>query len=109
MKQQQLADGVVMSFLSDSQGLTVSRIDFEAGASASLHAHAHEEVNFALDGRFEVELAGSRYLLTKGTSVRIPPNTQHSIRNLAGEASLLCIWPAAMNAIDMPARSRAKA
>jgi len=109
MKQQQLADGVVMSFLNDSEGLTVTRIDFEAGTSAALHEHAFEEVNFALDGRFEVELAGSRYVLTKGTSVRIPPNTPHSIRNLAGEASLLCIWPAAVSAMNIPIRARAKA
>ena len=112
MKQVQLGDGVVMSFLNHSDELTVSRVEFEAGASAVVHEHPHEEVNYALEGRFEIELAGSRYLLAKGDSVRIPPHTRHSIRNLAGDAAVLSVWPGKKStapAEEPKTRTRAKA
>jgi len=109
MKQQELADGVVMRYLNHSDALTVSRIEFEAGASAVLHEHPHEEVDYALEGRFEVQMAGGRYVLTKGQSVRIPANTLHGIRNLAGEAALLCVWPGPDTKAPSAARSEPKA
>ncbi len=97
-----LTDEVTIEFLSHQAGSTVSRIDFDPHAAAAVHTHAQEEINYALQGRFEVKNGAETLVIETGQAVHIAPNVAHNITNL-GETpgSVLSFWaPGRQDLVD---------
>jgi quercetin dioxygenase-like cupin family protein len=87
-----LSDGIKLRILSNSDALTVSRIDFPRNAVSPQHKHPHEEVNVVFHGRFAFTVGGVLHTLGPGESVTIAPNTEHFIADLGEGGALLSVW-----------------
>jgi mannose-6-phosphate isomerase-like protein (cupin superfamily) len=55
--------------------------EFDPGSAAVLHHHTREQADIALDGVFDMTLAGRVERLGPGAGVIVPPDVEHSIRN----------------------------
>jgi len=62
------------------EGLTLGRVDMDAGAEVPDHAHLHEQVTTILAGTLEVNVAGTVYRLGPGQGIVIGPNQRHNAR-----------------------------
>jgi quercetin dioxygenase-like cupin family protein len=88
----QLSEGIRLRILSNSDALTVSRIDFARNAVAPVHHHPHEEVNVVLFGSFAFTVGGVLHTLGPGESVTVAPNTEHFIADLGEGGAVLSVW-----------------
>lgn len=87
-----LTDNIDIELLSDSEGMTVGRILFNAPEAAPLHHHPHEEVNVVVAGCFEVQIGDEQYRVKVGDTVRVAPHLPHSIRALDNGGEILTSW-----------------
>lgn len=77
---------------------TVSRYDFEPGASFPLHSHAQEQITLVARGSIEITLAGESEELAPGDWSVAAAGVEHGITAGPSGASIV--------AIVSPARSR---
>ena len=101
----QLTDGIKLRILSNSDALTVARLDFARNAVAPLHHHPHEEVNVVLFGSFAFTLRGVVQTVGPGESVTIPANVAHFIADLGEGGSVPSVWTPSRT--DLMARLKA--
>jgi len=82
-----LGGGVRRQILGHDDALMMVRVRFEAGAVGALHHHPHRQVTLVESGRFEVEIAGEKQVLSAGDSFFAPPDVEHGV--VALEAGVL--------------------
>ena len=74
-----------------SSRLTVSRYEFETGATFPLHSHAQEQLTVVEEGAVEMTIAGTATLLEVGDWSVVEPGVEHGITARAGGARILAI------------------
>ncbi len=95
-----------MSYDYDEYKLKIRRLDFgkkrgiyefstydpdSKDAPVSWGLHPYAEVGVVLEGRLEVNLDGTIYILEEGDSIYIKPNLYHTMRN-AGDTPCRSFW-----------------
>lgn len=84
---------VTITVLSNSDQMTVAELTFEPGVVAALHHHLHEEVNYVLEGTFEMQSDGKTSVFNKGDILAVPSGKEHNIsHNGEGVGKVLTIW-----------------
>jgi quercetin dioxygenase-like cupin family protein len=63
-----------------SERMSLVYWNIAAGAVVPEHSHPHEQVVNALEGEFELVVAGITYRLRPGRVVVVPPDVRHSGR-----------------------------
>ena len=61
-----------------SEKVTVVNWRVKAGSRAPVHAHPHEQINFVLEGQFELTIGNDSKILEPGTTAIVPSNVLHS-------------------------------
>lgn len=72
-----MGNGVKRKIMSYDDRLMVVKVNFEKGGVGSLHKHHHSQITHIESGRFEVEIAGEKKMLSAGDGFYIPPNVLH--------------------------------
>ena len=67
------------------ESMTMDLGEIDPGAYFPEHSHPHEQIGYVLDGRCELSIEGTTYVLEKGYSYRIAPNANHGWRNIGEE------------------------
>jgi quercetin dioxygenase-like cupin family protein len=82
-----LGGSISRQILGHDEALMMVRVRFDAGSVGALHHHVHRQVTLIESGRFEVEVAGEKQVLSAGDSFFAPPNAEHGV--VALEAGVL--------------------
>jgi len=61
-----------------SENVTVVNWRVKAGSRAPVHVHLHEQINFVLEGQFELTIGDEPKILEPGITAIVPSNTVHS-------------------------------
>jgi len=61
-----------------SENVTVVNWRVKAGSRAPVHAHLHEQINFVLEGQFELTIGDETKILEPGITAIVPSNVVHS-------------------------------
>lgn len=84
---------VPITILSNTDQMTVAELTFQPGIVAALHHHTNEEVNYVLEGTFEMESNGETNVFNKGDLLVVPSNEEHNISHKGpGIGKVLTIW-----------------
>lgn len=87
VKWEDMGGGLKRQILGYDSQLMMVRVIFEKGAVGALHSHPHRQVSYVESGKFEIEIAGEKSILTAGDSFFVAPDLKHSA--LALEAGCL--------------------
>ena len=79
MALEDLGDGVKRQILGYESDLMLVRVYFEKGAIGIIHTHPHQQVSYVEKGRFEVEIAGEKEILSAGDCFAVQSNTEHGV------------------------------
>jgi quercetin dioxygenase-like cupin family protein len=92
----ELQKSVISPRYSTAQGPTITglrieigRYRYPAGTGAKPHQHPEEQVINILAGRLRVRVGSEERILGPGDAVHIPPNTEHEVCTVDGEAEIL--------------------
>ena len=98
------ASGVRRQILGHGPDLMMVRVDFEGGATGSLHRHPHRQVTFVARGRFEVTVDGLTALLTPGDCFYVATDLEHGVRAIdEGGGTLVDVFTPTRMAVTAPA------
>lgn len=61
-----------------SEKMTVVNWRVKAGSRADAHAHHHEQINFVLEGQFELTIGDDSKILEPGITAIVPSDVLHS-------------------------------
>ncbi|HWB73466.1 MAG TPA: cupin domain-containing protein [Nannocystaceae bacterium] len=64
----------------ESPNLSLAILHLDADATVPLHEHAETEVITTIDGASETTVAGTTHEVAVGSTIAIPPKTQHGVR-----------------------------
>lgn len=70
-----------------NDNLMVVEVHFEAGVTAPLHHHIHEQITYVMSGKFEFTVGEETYIVAAGDSLYKQPNIEHGATCL--EAGML--------------------
>ncbi|PJI84322.1 Cupin domain-containing protein [Yoonia maricola] len=70
-----------------NDNLMVVEVHFEAGTTAPLHHHPHEQITYVISGKFEFTVGDETYIVGAGDSLYKQPNIEHGATCL--EAGML--------------------
>jgi quercetin dioxygenase-like cupin family protein len=70
-----------------NDNLMVVEVHFEAGVTAPLHHHVHEQITYVMSGKFEFTVGDETYIVGAGDSLYKQPNIEHGATCL--EAGML--------------------
>ena len=70
-----------------ARGFTCGLWIDHAGRSWNGTPNQTEELFMALSGKLELEIEGSRFQPEIGEEIRIPPNVEHTIKNVGGKTA----------------------
>ena len=73
----------------ESPNLSLAILQLEPDATVPLHEHAETEVITTIDGAGETTIAGAAQNVAVGSTIAIPPKTQHGVRTTT--SPLLCV------------------
>lgn len=75
----------------DGEKMTLTRYEFQAGASFPQHRHDEEQLTLCLSGRLDFTVDGEEHRLTEGGILVIPGGSSHGA--VAGEhgAEVVCV------------------
>jgi quercetin dioxygenase-like cupin family protein len=76
--------------LGPSAGLSLWRVEMEAGASGPVHAFDSEQVWTALDGELTVDVDGTSTELTAGDTIVISAGAERQVHARSGACLLVC-------------------
>jgi quercetin dioxygenase-like cupin family protein len=71
------ASGMKRKIMAYDEKLMLVRVEFEKGAVGALHQHHHTQISHVESGKFEVEIAGEKKILSKGDVFYVPPHAIH--------------------------------
>ena len=87
-------EGAQRRLLSYGGGMMLVEFSFEAGVSAPIHSHAHEQIGYVVSGEIDLIMDGiERTRLTAGGSYYVAPNVQHGIITYAPTVLIDCFTP----------------
>jgi quercetin dioxygenase-like cupin family protein len=87
-------EGAQRRILSYGGGIMLVEFRFDAGVSAPLHSHPHEQVGYVVSGEIDLIMDGiERTRLTAGGSYYVAPNVRHGIVTYAPTVLIDCFTP----------------
>ena len=87
-------EGAQRRILSYGGGMMLVQFSFEAGVSAPIHSHPHEQVGYVVAGEIDLIMDGfERTRLTAGGSYYVAPNVKHGIVTYAPTVLIDCFTP----------------
>jgi len=72
-----VADGLSRKLGAHNDNLMIVEVDFEAGVTARLHHHVHEQITYVMSGKFEFTVGDATYIVGAGDSLYKEPNIEH--------------------------------
>jgi len=72
-----VADGLSRKLGAHNDNLMVVEVHFEAGTTAPLHHHVHEQITYVMSGKFEFTVGDNTYVVGAGDSLYKQPNIEH--------------------------------
>ena len=90
-----VAPGVDRTIMSYNDNLMIVKVRFAQGAIGAIHTHPHTQGCFVAEGRFELEINSSKYILEKGDTFLAEPNIPHGV---------VCLEPGMLVDIFTPKR-----
>jgi quercetin dioxygenase-like cupin family protein len=87
-------EGAQRRVLSYGGGMMLVQFTFNAGVSAPVHSHPHEQVGYIVAGEIDLIMDGcERTRLTAGGSYYVAPNVRHGIITYAPTVLIDCFTP----------------
>ncbi|MEL7105079.1 MAG: cupin domain-containing protein [Pseudomonadota bacterium] len=84
---ERVADGLSRRVGAHNDNVMVVEVHFEAGTTAPLHHHVHEQITYVMSGKFEFTVGDETYIVAAGDSLYKQPNIEHGATCL--EAGML--------------------
>lgn len=72
-----VGEGLIRQLLGYNDSILMAKVEFEAGAVGTVHAHTHSQVSYVVSGEFDVFIDGVETRLGPGDSFYIEPNLDH--------------------------------
>ncbi|WP_394199061.1 cupin domain-containing protein [Litoreibacter albidus] len=76
-KPETVAPGLSRKVGAHSDNVMVVEVHFEAGTTAPLHHHVHEQITYVMSGKFEFTVGDKTYIVGAGDSLYKQPNIEH--------------------------------
>ncbi|MCC1491792.1 cupin domain-containing protein [Cognatishimia sp. F0-27] len=76
-KRETVADGLARRVGAFNDNLMVVEVHFEAGTTAPMHHHVHEQITYVMSGKFEFTIGDQTYTVSAGDSLYKQPNIEH--------------------------------
>jgi len=76
-KLETVADGLSRKVGAHDENVMVVEVHFEAGTTAPLHHHRHEQITYVVSGKFEFTVGDETYIVGAGDSLYKQPNIEH--------------------------------
>ena len=71
------APGITRQVMAYDGQLMLVKVLFEAGAVGTQHEHYHSQATYVVSGKFELNIAGEKRILTAGDSYYVAPDELH--------------------------------
>lgn len=75
----EVAPGVSRTIMSYNDNLMIVKVRFAKDAIGAMHTHPHTQGCFVAEGRFELHMNSTKYILEKGDTFLVEPNTPHGV------------------------------
>ncbi|MDR0485351.1 MAG: cupin domain-containing protein [Elusimicrobiota bacterium] len=75
-------DAMKRKILAYSDSLMCVENYFKSGAAAPLHSHPHTQIAYIVEGVFEFDADGKKYILKKGDSLFLKSNVLHGVKTI---------------------------
>lgn len=72
-----VAEGLSRKITAYHDNLMTVEVHFEAGTTAPLHHHVHEQITYVMSGKFEFTVGDKTYIVGAGDSLYKQPNIEH--------------------------------
>lgn len=72
-----VAEGLSRKVGAYNDNVMVVEVHFEAGTTAPLHHHVHEQITYVMSGKFEFTVGDKTYIVGAGDSLYKQPNIEH--------------------------------
>ena len=76
-KLETVADGLSRKIGAHNDNLMIVEVHFDAGTTAPLHHHIHEQITYVMSGKFEFTVGDDTYVVCAGDSLYKQPNIEH--------------------------------
>ena len=87
-------EGAERRILSYGGGMMLAQFTFDAGVTAPIHSHPHEQIGYVVAGELDLLMEGqATRRLTAGCSYYVAPNVRHGIITRAPTVLLDCFTP----------------
>lgn len=90
---ERVAEGLSRRVGAHSDGLMVVEVHFDAGVTAPVHHHQHEQITYVMSGKFEFTVGEETYIVRAGDSLYKQPNIDHGAKCLEAGALLDVFTP----------------
>jgi quercetin dioxygenase-like cupin family protein len=74
---EEIDPGVRRKIMAYNDDLMMVKVQFDKGGVGSPHHHSHSQISHVESGQFEIEINGSKKILTAGDAFYVPPNVMH--------------------------------
>ena len=92
-KLETVAVGLSRKIGAHNDNLMVVEVHFDAGITAPLHHHPHEQITYVMSGKFEFTVGTEIYIVGPGDSLYKEPNIEHGATCLEAGTLLDVIPP----------------
>jgi len=87
-------EGAERRILSYGGGMMLVQFTFDAGVSAPIHSHPHEQIGYVVSGELDLIMEGVETArLTAGCSYYVAPNVRHGIITRIPTVLIDCFTP----------------
>ena len=87
-------EGAERRVLSYGGGMMLVQFTFDAGITAPVHSHPHEQIGYVVSGGIDLMMEGKETTrLTAGCSYYVAPNVRHGIITRAPTVLIDCFTP----------------
>ncbi len=87
-------EGAERRVLSYGGGMMLVQFTFDAGITAPVHCHPHEQIGYVVSGEIDLMMEGKETTrLTAGCSYYVAPNVRHGIITRAPTVLIDCFTP----------------
>jgi len=87
-------EGVERRILSYGGAMMLVQFTFDAGVTAPVHSHPHEQIGYVVVGELDLQIEGQETTrLTAGCSYYVAPNVRHGIITHAPTVLIDCFTP----------------
>lgn len=79
VKELDLGGNVSRKVLAHDGTMLAAEVSFKKGSIGAMHSHPHEQIGYVLEGSFELNMDGEKYIIKKGDTYYTKPNLQHGV------------------------------